>query len=475
MGNYIVFIFLLTILHSVLFYSKRLGLNVILFIIPLLIFLVYILHKEKKIVNKKGLLFIIPILLLSCSYFVYNNALVDAVSLTSIAIPALILLMFIYTTRPTESIKELISKITSLIFEPLNCIGKFYNIVKMKINERLKLSDSSKKVLKSALIVLPIIALVLILLSSADMIFSSMFTSFFKVFKNIKINSIIGRIIIGFIFFTYLGAVINYLLFSFDKIKETNSKNKKIESFTIKLLLTSLNIIYIVFDFIQIKSLMLHKVATSINYAQYARSGFFQLMFISLINISIILISKYAKEETKYSKVMSIIMVFLTFIIIISSILRMHMYEAAYGYTTLRLLVYVTLFTEIILLIPTIAYILNSKVKVLTYYIVIITIAYTLVGISPIDHIIANNNINRYYEKNKIDIKYLENYNADNVPDLINLYNKTEDVKLKEEIKGYFETNIFYETKGFQEFNISKQKARKQITKLIKYDMINQK
>ena len=472
MGNYIVFIFLLTILHSVLFYSKGLGLNVILFIIPLLIFLVYILHKEKKIVNKKGLLFIIPILLLSCSFFVYNNS---VVTLTSIVIPGLILLMFIYTTRPTESIKELISKITSLIFEPFNCIGKFYNIVKMKINERLKLSDSSKKVLKSALIVLPIIALVLLLLSSADMIFSSMFTSFFKVFKNIRINSIIGRIIIGFIFFTYFGAVINYLLFSFDKIKETNSKNKKIESFTIKLLLTSLNIIYIVFDFIQIKSLMLHKVATSINYAQYARSGFFQLMFISLINICIILISKYAKEETKYSKVMSIAMVFLTLVIIISSILRMHMYEAAYGYTTLRLLVYATLFTEIILLIPTVAYILNSKVKVLTYYIVIITIAYTLIGISPIDHIIANNNINRYYEKNKIDIKYLENYNADNVPDLINLYNKTEDVKLKEEIKGYFETNIFYETKGFQEFNISKQKARKQITKLIKYDMINQK
>jgi hypothetical protein len=264
-------------------------------------------------------------------------------------------------------------------------------------------------------------------------------------------------------------------LFSFDKIKETNIKNKKIENFTIKLLLTSLNIIYIVFDFIQIKSLMLHKVATSINYAQYARSGFFQLMFISLINICIILISKYAKEETKYSKVMSIAMVFLTLVIIISSILRMHMYEAAFGYTTLRLLVYATLFTEIILLIPTVAYILNSKVKVLTYYIVIITIAYTLVGISPIDHIIANNNINRYYEKHKIDIKYLENYNADNVPDLINLYNKTEDVKLKEEIKGYFETNIFYETKGFQEFNMSKQKARKQITKLIKYDMINQK
>ena len=168
-------------------------------------------------------------------------------------------------------------------------------------------------------------------------------------------------------------------------------------------------------------------------------------------------------------------MVFLTLVIIISSILRMHMYEAAFGYTTLRLLVYATLFTEIILLIPTVAYILNSKVKVLTYYIVIITIAYTLIGISPIDHIIANNNINRYYEKNKIDIRYLENYNADNVPDLINLYNKSEDVKLKEEIKGYFETNIFYETKGFQEFNISKQKARKQITKLIKYDMINQK
>ena len=74
-------------------------------------------------------------------------------------------------------------------------------------------------------------------------------------------------------------------------------------------------------------------------------------------------------------------MVFLTLIIIVSSFLRMNLYEQAYGYTLLRLGVYFILITEGILLIPTIIYILKSKFNVLNYYMIITIAIYLFVNL----------------------------------------------------------------------------------------------
>lgn len=458
MANLLIHILLLTILHSILFINNSLGLNVIIFTLPLLLFLYYVLKSNKKIKNKKGLLFIIPIIILSSTYYIYNNIFRI---FNIIIIPILYILMYIYTIKPDYKLRRVLLDIIILLCEPFDCIGKLYNLVKISISKTLKLSNDVKKKIKSILIVIPIIIIVLLLLSSADMMFSKMFSSFFNIFKGISFDSIFIRIFVGLIVFTYLGSQINYILFGYKKDNEDTLDKIKIEVFTIKLLLTILNIIYIVFVIIQIRSLLLHNVSKSINYAEYARSGFFQLMFISLINLTIILVSKNSKDNN-YNKVMSIIMLLLTLIIISSSTYRMYLYESAYGYTLLRLLVYVTLITEVILIIPTVFYILNSKVNILKHYMTIIVVIYTLINLVSVDKVIAERNINRYYKTNKLDINYLKNYYTDNVSYLYDLYGKLDDEEEKKSLKEYFKIikkqnkidNIF-------EYNISKDEAIK--------------
>ena len=70
----------------------------------------------------------------------------------------------------------------------------------------------------------------------------------------------------------------------------------------------------------------------------------------------------YLKELNILNKVM-----------ICSSFLRMYFYEQEFGYTFLRLMVFFIQATELILIIPSIAYVFNKKVKLLKSYIVIIT------------------------------------------------------------------------------------------------------
>ena len=334
-----IYLLLLCILNSIVLFDQSFGINIIIFTIPFLIFLLVYMKVNKLINNKKGLLFLIPILVLSTVSSFYSNIFI---LLNVLVIPVLYILFFIYTTNPTYNIIDLLKKATLQIFLPFGKIGNFFVVVTIGIREKVKLNDNTKKFLKALLIVVPVTLLVLWLLTSADMVFGNYFSNIFKVFDYIPNTNIIGRIISILILFTYIGSVLIYSI----NPEKTETKRKNLDYYTIRLLLTVLNVIYIVFDIIQIRSLLLHHVGNTITYAEYARQGFFQLMFISVINLIIILLSKSTKE-TKYNKIMSISMIFLTLIIIASSFIRMYLYESTYGYTILRLGVYIILITEV--------------------------------------------------------------------------------------------------------------------------------
>ncbi len=469
MSSYILWIFLLAIWNVILFYGSKFGISVSLFILPLLIFIYYFLKKNNKINNKKGLIFMIPIFLLSLTYGIYDNELFSV--LNFIVIILLFGVLYVSTIKPVNNLVELIDRSISVLIMPFSYIGNFFRVSTSRISEKFKISDKTKKVLKSLLIVIPVTLIIIGLLSEADMIFNDIFGNIFNtIFDFIDeylLDNLFGRVITFIFVFFAIGVTLMYLLYEFPKREEKTivkeKKNKDV--LTIKLLVSVLNIVYIIFDVIQVKSLMLHSVSSNINYAEYARQGFFELMLVSIINIVIILISKkYESKENrkdyKFINIMNVLMVFLTMIIIVSSFLRMNLYESAYGYTTLRLLVYITLMTETVLMIPTVMYIFNSNFNILNSYMYIILCAYLVTNFMNIDYMVARRNVNRYYINDKIDLKYLKNYEKDNIPVLVELYNKTDDVEIKYELEDYFnEVYLSDEKENIFEFNISRYRA----------------
>ena len=89
-------------------------------------------------------------------------------------------------------------------------------------------------------------------------------------------------------------------------LKEFEKNAEKKESYTIRMMITVLNLVYLVFCFTQIKVLFTEQ---NIKYSEFARKGFFQLMIVSLINIVMILkannknLKETEKQET-YKKTM---------------------------------------------------------------------------------------------------------------------------------------------------------------------------
>ena len=450
----------ISILYAILFYNNNLGLNVIIFTTILLLHLYYFFKNNKLIKNKFGLLFMIPIFILSLTFLIYDNYFKI---LNILIIPLLYLFMYMFTIKPVYNITVILDDLLSLAFEPLSYIGSFSKDTVSSLEKSTKITEKDKKLVKSFITIIPVIIVVLYLLLSADEMFLDLFKKFTIVFEDFDIKTVIITILMASIMFIYLGSTLKYLKEKYKTLYKTEPNKIKIEDMTVKMLLTVLNVIYVIFDYIQINSLLLKNVSENINYANYAREGFLQLTIISVINISVILLSKRCKENN-YIKISSIIMSFLTLIIIFSSLGRMYLYECAYGYTFLRLLVYVALITEIILLIPTIIYILNNKENnyIFKRYAIIIMSVYSLINLFSPDKIIANKNIERYYNDKKLDIIYLMNDNYDNINILMDLYEKTDDEIIKKNLKHYFEfTKKELNDDNIFEFNFSKNEAKK--------------
>ena len=147
MSEFIIYVILLALWSVILFFGKSLGISVILFIIPLLTYLYYLFRKNKVINNKKGLLFMIPIVLLSLTYFIFDNE--TFAELNFLVIIGLFVLMYIFTIKPIYDIKTIVVEGVTLLFEPISLIGNLFKELGNLFNNRVKIPQNTKRVLKS--------------------------------------------------------------------------------------------------------------------------------------------------------------------------------------------------------------------------------------------------------------------------------------------------------------------------------------
>jgi hypothetical protein len=321
---------------------------------------------------------------------------------------------------------NLIIRMMEVIFSPINYIKETFENLTQVLKEKTKIKidldekKKTKKLVQSILIALPIVIIIIILLSSADEVFQGLFQEIFSniiyAISKIKISTVIAKLILMVVVFVYLICFFNYIITKIKKQEEIQEEEKSIskDNLTIKIILVALNIVYLIFSIVQIQTLKM--INESMNYSYYARQGFFQLMVVSIINLVTILIAKKIEntnenkdiKNKRYMNIMSLIMIGFTFIILVSAVIRMYFYENAFGYTLLRLLVYCSLFTEAILLIPTILYIVGKRVNLLKTYFIIILIVYVCMNFANFDNVIAKRNVDRYIETGKIDVEYFK-------------------------------------------------------------------
>lgn len=463
---------LIALLQSVLFYGKEIGISMLIFTILTVGILWYILDKKKKIINQKAIFWMIPIILLSSTYMIFANTVFYILNI--FAIIALMILMFVMATDTKTYFIKYFESSLRLVKITLNQWKNSFEITKNYTNKIVKSNkncnrEKLKKLVVSLAIVFVIVLIVVLLLASADSIFASIFSGFLNIFESFN-KATIWRVVLRiafmiFIYFLFLGFI---LAINIKEMKKDKNKcNISLDKLTIKILLIVLNVVYLIFCYIQISSLFAKiNLAGSFSYAEYARSGFFQLMAVSFINFALIFISnKNNQKREDLIKILNILLIIFTMIIVLSSMYRMYMYETEYGLTYLRSFVYIILATELIALIPTIIYIFNAKFDLLKWMIIIGISVYTCTNFINLEGIIITKNIKAKNRRVAIDYNYICEIASSDSYKLLTEIAEDKNVETSDRLTVIGKLLRILDTTedmDWQEFNLSKYNLKKQ-------------
>lgn len=372
-------------------------------IMPFLILIasyIYLIKRLDIMVKRKAFYYLIPIILILISNVVFEIAYSNAL-LNIVIIPILLSIFFMSLTNKKYNLSR---RFMGWFFE-LFPSGLFSNLKYLKLN-KFKVSSKNKKVfgiIVGVLIGIPIVIIILRLLSGADKYFAYFISDILKFMENVfSIDNIINNVLlIAFSFILLFSVFVNILRKRVNDDKKFKIRN--VNSTIVNTILIMINVVFLLFLVSEISKLTGNflNIPTEYTYAEYAREGFFQLLFVTVINISLILYFVYfsnATKENKLTKILTLVLILFSVLLILNSYYRMTLYIAVFGFTILRMQVILFLAMEFIIFILIGEKILKDiKRNEAVMFMVIMLITYILNLYICNDYVI--NIINRLFDK----------------------------------------------------------------------------
>lgn len=196
-----------------------------------------------------------------------------------------------------------------------------------------------------------------------------------------------------------------------------------------------------------------------LTYAEYARSGFWQLSIVTMLTLAVILVvlrwaAKDSAADRQWLRTLLCAVSVLSLVIVASALGRMWTYQQAYGFTVLRLLVEVCELWLGLVYLLVIAAVLRLDRAWLPRA-AIGTATATLVALAVLnpEGLIADKNIDRWQHGRNFDAEYLSTLSPDIVPALERLPEP-----LRAEVFDQIRTDL--DGDSWQSWNLSRARAR---------------
>ena len=305
-------------------------------------------------------------------------------------------------------------------------------------------------------ITIPLLVVVVLLLGEADVVFADLVEN---VFSGFEFADAFGMCFVfaGALFGAY--AWLSNFVNKGVKISEREKRTK--EPAILIVIGIALGLVYLLFCGIQIMYLFagVGQLPEGYTYAEYARQGFSELMFVCLINLLIVLIgTKYFRENIVLKIVLTVI-TGCTYLMVISSAYRMYMYISVYQMSVLRIWVLWTLVWLTFILTGALITVYNNKFSLFVYSMIVTSALYLVFAYAKPAYLVANYNLSDHYDESNIDFYYLRHMNPDACPAILDYYEEA-DNEYRSDIMKYFPTYDDREENKttIRNFNISRYK-----------------
>jgi hypothetical protein len=264
-----------------------------------------------------------------------------------------------------------------------------------------------------------------LLLASADAVFADLLSG---ALPDVSVDGTIGWLVrFGLVGAGLLGGA--YLLvapLALDGLRAAPARSVRRLEWVVPLAL--LDALFAAFVLVQLTVLFGgsgHVLRTAgLSYAEYARSGFWQLLAVSALTLLVIAAAgRWAPRAGRVDRTLIRLLLgaltALSLVVVASALYRMQVYADAYGATRLRLLVAVAELWLGVLFLLVGAAVVRLRAGWLPR-LVVGTAVLALLGLAAVnpDGLIAERNVDRYERTSRIDVRYLSRLSADAVPAL---------------------------------------------------------
>lgn len=336
--------------------------------------------------------------------------------------------------------------------------------------------ERTRAILRGIFFAIPVVVVFGVLLASADTVFSDAIGNLFSGISNL--DDLIGRLVLTLGFAWGVLGLITYgaraqqpeiptpapasripsssIILTDGEIQQemdaelaaahaivenanatTNKKPKGVPSLGMietSIVLGSVIALFAVFVMIQFTYLFggQANIREGVTYAQYARRGFFELVAVAVLVIGLgrtlhMRTRRASANANVLFRVETVALVGLTLVLLASAWYRMSLYEAAYGFTQLRLYIYAFMVALVALFGFFLLEVFTRGKTVFAFGVLLTLIGYG-VGLNMIggEGFIAARNIERYEMDKELDICYLKTFSVDALPQMLTLLDLAE-------------------------------------------------
>lgn len=430
--------FLLGILYDVLFWDRSQGISFFVFVLAGLTFSYFTLRETNLHQSKLGLVFIIPIGFFSLMSFIFTEPLISFLNRT-----ITLVLIGVWAAgyerdrwirfRMSDYLKSGARLAFSLVSFPWlrsGSLGIFSE------QENLKFSGAAP-VMRGLAIALPILIVFSFLFASADLVFANTLEYILTFFNFKHFGDYIQRLLIIFLIANFFLGLIVFTINNNQK-PQIDDDNKPILNPFLGIIesgivLVSVILLFSGFVFLQFRYLFFNQQAIielGFTYSEYARRGFGELIAITMINIGLIIgldtitLIRTHKEKQIFSWLYTGL-VLANLVILISAFTRLNLYEAAFGYTRLRMYSHVFIIWLGILLLAICALVWKRNLQQFANVFLLFLVGFTAtLNLFNTDAQIVNRNILRAQSSETLDNAYLGSLSSDAVPALVSHFQK---------------------------------------------------
>ena len=406
----------LGILFNVLFYQYRFGINYPIYLALILAMTYWALTFREDFNKKTYLLMSAAMMLIAANFFFSKNDILLFLDFTSV--PVLYVLATILSLKKDDPIGI---AFISQAFIPIANMDKFTRcaVGLMRTGKEVK-KRVTGKILLGVLFAALALVIILPLMLSGDEAFSVLFNKLFDF--EISSDTIIQTIFFVVIALYSFGFI--YFVYHKKKEKDPAMEELKIQlpekdpntfAYTLLTFLIVIGVVFFSFALVQILYLfakMNANLPSDFSYAEYARSGFFQVWILTVINAAIILGSERISRSITLVKARLFHIIFSVYVVInfamtASAFYKMMMYESAYGLTRSRLLVFIILILQTLILLMLMYKIWIKSFRFFTVALILTLVFFIGVNYMNIDAIVARRNLARFETTQELDVDYL--------------------------------------------------------------------